>query len=121
MPSIYTHNYFARDSYKKLEKENIHKLNNKLYYEIFAQSFDNLFYYNFYKLGKGKEYRNLGYYAQKHNVWLYFKNMLEYIKKHKLYNDEILGYLYGSLSHYALDSTCHPYIHYISGKHGLVH
>ena len=44
MPSIYTHNYFARDTYKKLEKEKIRHIDNKIYYEIFAQSFDNLFY-----------------------------------------------------------------------------
>lgn len=117
MPSIYTHNYFAKDTYKKLEKEKIHKINNMLYYEIFAQSFDNLFFNNYFLMIPGTKYRKLGHYGQTHNVWLYFKNMLEYIKNNKLYDDENLGYLYGSLTHYALDSTCHPYIHYISGRY----
>ena len=116
MPSIYTHNYFAKDSYKKIDNENIYKINNKLYYEIFAQSFDNLFYYNFFLPSSGKKYRKLGHYAHVHKSWLYFKNLIEYIKENKLYDDENLGYLYGSLTHYALDSTCHPYIHYISGR-----
>ena len=116
MPSIYTHNYFARDTYKKLENEKIRHIDNKIYYEIFAQSFDNLFFYDFFIPTCGKKYRKLGYYAQKHNVWLYFKNIIEYIKNNNLYTDENLGYLYGSLAHYAMDSSCHPYIHYISGK-----
>lgn len=116
MPSIYTHNYFAKDTYIKLEKEKIHQIKDKKYYEIFAQSFDNLFYYNVISLKKGKEYRNLGHYAHMHKSWLYFKNMIEYIKKSKLYDDANLGYLYGSLTHYVLDSTCHPFIHYISGR-----
>lgn len=116
MPSFYTHNYFAKDTYKKLEKENIYKINNKLYYEIFAQSFDNLFYYNTFSLKPGKKYRKLGHYAHTHKVWKYFKNILEYIKTNKLYDDENLGYLYGSLHHYYLDSICHPYVHYISGR-----
>ena len=116
MPSLYTHNYFAIDTYKKLEKEKIHKINDLTYYKIFAQSFDNLFYYNFFLPSSGKNYRKLGHYAHVHKSWLYFENMLKYIKKNKLYNDENLGYLYGSLTHYALDSVCHPYIHYISGR-----
>ena len=116
MPSIYTHNYFAKDTYTKLENENIINLNNKTYYLIFAQSFDNLFYYNYLSIKPGKKYRNLGHYAHTHKPWLYFKNLIEYIKENELYDDENLGYLYGSLTHYALDSTCHPYIHYISGR-----
>lgn len=116
MPSIYTHDYFAVDTYKKLEKEKIYQINDKTFYKIFAQSFDTLFYYNSFKLKLGKEYRKLGHYAHKHKTWEYFKNILEYIKKNKLYNDENLGYLYGSILHYSLDSTCHPYIHYISGR-----
>lgn len=116
MPSIYTHNYFAKDTYKKIEKDNVYKINNKLYYEIFAQSFDNLFYYNFLSFKKGKTYRKLGHYAHTHKIWYYFKNMIVYIKENELYNDENLGYLYGSILHYSLDSSCHPYIHYISGR-----
>lgn len=116
MPSIYTHNYFAKDTYKKLEKEKIFQISDKKYYEIFAQSFDNLFYYNVLSLKKGKKYRSLGHYAHMHKSWQYFKNMIEYIKKNELYDDANLGYLYGSLTHYVLDSTCHPYIHYISGR-----
>ena len=117
MPSIYTHNYFAKDIYKKLSKEKIYQINDPKFYLIFSQSFDNLFYYNFLSLKPGGKIRDLGYHAQTHKVWKYFKNMIEYIKENKLYDDANLGYLYGSLTHYALDSTCHPYIHYISGRY----
>lgn len=116
MPSIYTHNYFAKDVLKKINTKNNKSINNDTYYLIFAQSFDNLFYYNFLSLKSGKKYRKLGHKAHTHKVWKYFKNMISYIKENKLYDDENLGYLYGSLTHYALDSTCHPYIHYISGR-----
>lgn len=117
MPSIYTHNYFAKDTYNKIDNKIKYRINNKLYYEIFAQSFDNLFYYNSISIFPGKKYQKLGHYAHTHKVWKYFKNLVEYIKENKLYDDENLGYLYGSLTHYALDSTAHPYIHYISGRY----
>ena len=116
MPSIYTHNYFAVDTYKKLSKEKIYQIKDKTFYKIFAQSFDTLFYYNSYSIKPGKEYRKLGHSAHHHKTWEYFKNIIEYIKNNKLYDDANLGYLYGSILHYVLDSTCHPYIHYISGR-----
>ena len=116
MPSNYTHNYFAKEVYKNLDLNNIKPISNKRYYQIFAQSFDNLFYYNFLSIKKGAKYRDLGYYAQVHKVWNYFKNMVIYMKSNSYYTDESLGYLYGSLTHYAMDSTCHPYIHYIAGR-----
>lgn len=117
MPSIYTHDYFAKDVFKELKDlKNVKKINDPKYYQIFAQSFDHLFCYNFLSLKKGKKFRRLGYYAHTHKTWKYFKTIITYIKENKLYDDENLGYLYGSLTHYALDSTAHPYIHYISGK-----
>lgn len=117
MPSIYTHDYFAKDVLKKINKNKIKTIKNDKYYLVFAQSFDNLFYCDFLSLKNGKKYRKLGHYAHTHKVWEYFKNMITYIKKNKLYDDDHLGYLYGSLAHYALDSTTHPYIHYISGRY----
>jgi len=117
MPSIYVHNYFAKDIQSKLNKEkNIKKINDPKYFYIFAQSFDNLFYYNFYKPTNGKLYRHLGHYAHVHKVSKFFTNLVVYIKENNLYDDENIGMLYGFLSHYALDSTAHPYIHYVSGR-----
>lgn len=116
MPSIYLHNYFSKDAYRRINDDKIIKPKDQTYFLLFSQSFDYLFSYNFLKLKKGKDIRKFGYYAHTHNVWDYFKNMLTFIKENKLFDDENIGYLYGSLSHYALDSTFHPYIHYISGR-----
>ena len=116
MPSIYTHNYFAKDVEKKLVKTNNLKIKDNRYMLIFAQSFDNLFYYNVLSLKKGAKIRNLGHYAHTHNILDYFVNLISYIKENKLYDDPNLGYLYGSVCHYALDSTAHPYVHYFSGR-----
>ena len=116
MPSIYLHNYFSKDIYLKLKKDKIIVPKNPIYFYIFSQSFDYLFYYNFMKLKKGAKIRDFGYYAHTHKVCSYFANIITYMKKNKLYDDENIGYLYGSLSHYVLDSTFHPYIHYYSGR-----
>lgn len=32
-------------------------------------------------------------------------------------NPQVLAYLYGSLCHYVLDSTIHPFIYYYGGKY----
>lgn len=116
MPSIYLHNYFSKDIYKRLNKEKVIIPNDPTYFLIFSQSFDYLFSYNNFKLKKGKDIRKLSHYAHTHKVKEYFKNIVTYIKDNQLYDDGNIGYLYGSLSHYALDSTFHPYVHYISGR-----
>jgi len=116
MPSIVTHHIFAKDILKKLPE----KVNNQISYEhfiIFAQSFDNLFYYKFLTPWKGKEIRDLGIKAQKEKVNLYFKNLLNDIKDNNYQNNkEILAYLYGSICHYVLDFHAHPYIFYYTGN-----
>lgn len=117
MPSIYLHNYFSKDIYNRIKKDNLIIPKNNSYFLIFSQSFDYLFSYNFLSLKRGKSIRKLGHYNHTHKVWEYFKNMIENMKKNNLYDDGNIGYLYGSLSHYALDSTFHPYIHYISGRY----
>ena len=116
MPSIYLHNYFSNDIYNRLKKENIIVPKDKSYFLLFSQSFDYLFSYNFLSIKKGKKIRNLGHYAHTHKVWDYFENMLTYMKKNNMLDDGNISYLYGSLSHYALDATFHPYVHYISGR-----
>ncbi len=117
MPSIYTHNKFSKDVYNNL-KEDITKTfsTHNIYYEIFSQSFDNLFYYNIFSLFKGKNIRAVGKLGHRVNVNLYFNNILNYITKNNLKdNSYLLAYLYGSVNHYILDSVMHPYIFYKTG------
>lgn len=117
MPSIVTHYLFSEDVLNNAPQEIKKKLNSKLdTYHIFAQSFDNLFYYNLLTPKKGKEIRQFGNKAQRIKVQEYFKNIILEIKKKKLENNsEILAYLYGSLTHYILDSNCHPFIIFYAG------
>ncbi|MCI8574939.1 MAG: hypothetical protein HFI09_00535 [Bacilli bacterium] len=117
MPSIVTHHLFSEDIRLKT-KENIQNaLNDSLeIYHIFAQSFDNLFYYNLLTIKKGKEIRQFGNNAQRQKTQAYFKNIILEIKEKKLQkNTDVLAYLYGSLTHYILDSNCHPFVIYHAG------
>ena len=116
MPSIVTHHYFAKEVLKNLP-EKISKKIDLSTYLIFAQSFDNLFYYKFLTPWQGKKIRKLGHTAQKEKINAYFKNILTYIKSNHLEkNTEVLSYLYGSICHYVLDYHCHPFIIYLTGR-----
>ncbi len=117
MPSIVTHHLFSDEVFTQTEKEIQNKLKEVLpLYHIFAQSFDNLFYYNLLLPKKGKNIRDFATIAQRTNIQDYFKNIILAIKEKKLTeNKEVLAYLYGSITHYILDSTCHPFIIFHAG------
>lgn len=115
MPSIITHHMFSKEVLNKLEKEDINSFKNKLdIYHTFAQSHDYLFYYAF---GKNKKKINdFGHYAHRHKTQDYLINIIKYIKNNKKENNqELLAFLYGSITHYVLDTTCHPFIFYKTG------
>lgn len=112
MPSITTHYQLAKDLYEKLEPEITKKFKNeKNIYLIFAQSHDWLYYNTF-----NKRVKNIGSIAHKNNTQSYLINIVKYIIDNNLQNNEqIVAYLYGSITHYALDTTAHPYIFYKTG------
>lgn len=116
MPSITTHHLFACDVFNSLnEEEKQHFANEKIIYTTFAQSHDYLFYYTF-DLKNVKRIKNLGHYAHHNNTQDYILNIVKEIKKNHLENDsQCLAYLYGVITHYILDSTCHPFIFYKTG------
>ncbi len=109
MPATYTHHIFAEDVYKIINPDIQEKLKDtKDILNLFSKSFDILFFIK----------PNLGNYAHTHHANLYFKNLINYIKTNELTNNGyILAYLYGSICHYILDSTTHPYIFYKTGKY----
>ena len=115
MPSIITHHMFSKEVLKKLSKEETNRFQEKIdIYHTFAQSHDYLFYYKFGK--KRKEINSLGHKAHHKNTQDYLINIIEEIKKnHEENTPELLAYLYGSITHYVLDTTCHPYIFYKTG------
>ena len=107
MPATYTHHEFTKDVYNELNVNN--KLNDyQDIFNLFGKSFDVLYFVR----------EKLGHFAHKNNVNLYFQNIIKYIRDNELDNDgEVLAYLYGSICHYVLDSTIHPYIFYKSGSY----
>ena len=111
MPATYTHHIFTKDVLKVVDLDVKEKLEKKEdLFNLFGKSFDILFF------SKAK----LGHFAHKNHVNLYFQNILKYIKENRLEdNEEVLAYLYGSLCHYILDSTIHPYIVYKTGKFNI--
>lgn len=115
MPSIVTHHYFAKDILDKLTDKTKQTFENSYsIFFIFAQSFDNLFYYKLLTPWRGKKERTLGYEAQKIKVNMYFENIIYAIEKNP--TSDNLAYLYGSYCHYILDSICHPFVIYQAGN-----
>lgn len=115
MPSIVTHHAFANDVYNKLSKDCQQNINKKTY-EVFSQSFDYFFYYNFLDFKLGQTIRNIGKNGHRSNTQLYIFNIIKNIQKYHLENDpEALAYLYGTINHYTLDTICHPFIFYKTG------
>ena len=113
MPLITTHNYFAKEVFHKSKKEITNTFQDHLkVYELFAQGFDLFIFYDFFKWKK----ENLSNYFHTKKTDLFFIELAKFIKKEKkTHNSELLAALYGHLTHYILDSHCHPFIVYKSG------
>ncbi len=116
MPSLATHHFFAKEVYNNL-KENDKKYfqNNLDIYYLFAQSHDILYFHklNFKNNKIAAKTASKGHHKKTQE---YILNIIRIIKeKHMEYNPDILSYLFGSTTHYVLDSTCHPLIFYKTG------
>ena len=114
MPSITTHHIFGIEVYKNLKEKNILK-NDLLIYQTFTQSHDYLYYYTF-DFKNAKKIKNLGSKGHHEKTQEYIINIIKNIKKNNLSeHGPAIAYLYGVITHYVLDSTCHPYIFYKTG------
>lgn len=113
MPSLITHYIFADKLLNKLE----HQINKeKDLFHIFAQSHDLLFYYFSLNLKEKRRINSFGHKAHHSKTQAYLINIIETIKEYHLeYYEPALAYLYGVITHYVLDTTCHPYIFYKTG------
>lgn len=111
MPQLITHNIFATEVYNKINNKIKKSIDSDIsIYKMYAQSFD-YFYYSF-----SKKWRKIGNRAHKKNVRKYFMNIINNIIDMNLENNsQALSYLYGSITHYVLDSNCHPLIFYKTG------
>ena len=110
MPALFTHYELSKRILNNLNT-NIQKEINKdiVYYNIFNQGWDNLFYYPY----RWNYYRKFAIKAHKDKVLELFKNMINYIQKNHLEkNSKIVNMVYGMINHYILDTIAHPFINY---------
>lgn len=115
MAGTLTHAYFALDTYNKLDdtlKKRLKEYKENL--KTYSQGPDILFFSINYK--NFKKVKKIGNYVHKHNTRDFFMNMISYIKRNNLENNnDILTFLYGYIMHYALDTKVHPYVIYKAG------
>ena len=77
---------------------------------------DSLMFYNLFSILPGKKIRELNKYFHRNKSQEYFINMINYIKDNNLSDDiDVMSFLVGSICHFVLDSTIHPYIIYKTG------
>lgn len=110
MPALFTHFEFGRDLLEKLDSNISNSIkSNIMYYDMFNQGWDNLFYY----LPKWNYYRSLAGIAHKKGIKEYFNNSIQYIKDNNLQNNsELTNFVYGFINHYVVDTIIHPFVNY---------
>ncbi len=115
MPATAVHAYFAQDLNDILPKEIKNKLDvNRL--RIFSQSTDSLMFYNLFSILPGKNIRDFQKYFHTNKTQEFFVNLINYIKENDYTEDiDVNSFLVGTICHYVLDSTVHPYIYYKTG------
>lgn len=115
MPATAVHAYFAQDLNDILPKEIKNKLDvNRL--RMFGQSTDSLMFYNLFSILPGKKIRNFQKYFHTNKTQEFFVNLINYIKENDYTEDiDVNSFLVGTICHYVLDSTVHPYIYYKTG------
>ena len=118
MPSSITHTYFGIDVYNKLNKRERKNIENSLeYFKTFCQGPDVLYFYNIFIGKKAKNVNKLGFRMHAEETRLFFINIVKYIIDNNLENNSFaMAFLYGHMCHYFLDTTCHPFIYYKTGK-----
>lgn len=109
MPATITHYVFLKE---------LHLEDNKVY-NIGTQGPDPFFFYEYgiRKLPNSKKIAQIGHFLHDINPIITFNYFVKLIKnEHNEYTRKVLkDYLFGIVSHYALDSTAHSYIFYKSG------
>lgn len=102
MPNYVSHAIMAEEYSKTIN----HELNK--YLEIDNEKIKTFSIGQDYTFSNGKLFEK----THNENVQAFFINLITYITKNKLYNDDtVMSYLYGQIAHYALDSTLHPFIY----------
>ncbi len=114
MPATVVHAYFAQDLNDILPREIKNKLDvNRL--KMFGQSTDSLMFYNLFSVLPGKKIRNFQKYFHTNKTQEFFVNLINYIKENNIEDIDVNSFLVGTICHFVLDSTVHPYIYYKTG------
>lgn len=115
MPATIVHSYFAKDTLEILPNPIVDMIDDKRV-RMFSQSMDSLMFYNLFSPLPGKKVRKFNKYFHRNKTQQYFVNLINYIKDNNLINDsDVASFLVGSICHYVLDSTVHPFIIYKTG------
>lgn len=109
-----THNYFARDVYRKLSPKLKRKIDRDSML-VFSEGPD-VFYYQFLNPVKMTTLQNFGNLVHETHTKKFFYDYVNYMLKFRLEKKkEIVGSLYGYITHFVLDSTTHPLVYYKTG------
>lgn len=119
MPDIISHYLFGLDTTKQIQDNAIYqaiKSNRNLFF-IGCQGPDPMYYHKPYKK------HNFSFIAARmhtEDTGYFLSSALCYVKKYRdtpaIY-EPCLAYVAGLLCHYALDTSCHPYIFYLGGHY----
>lgn len=114
MPAAMTHNYFANDVYRKLDPKLKRKID-KGSMLVFAEGPD-VFYYYLLNPFKVHTVQNFANFVHNSHTKKFFYHYVDCILKFRLEKKkEIVGSLYGYITHFVLDSITHPFVYYKTG------
>lgn len=107
MPTTYTHYAYGQEVFHKLPEELQRKIEPYIeYYNIGVHGPDILFYYHSYCKNKVNQY---GVKVHHEPAREFFKRAFKVFQAQKNRN-EAFAYLAGFMTHFILDSSCHPYV-----------
>lgn len=113
MPATYTHHLIAREAYAALPHSLQNKIHNLPLYFFGAQGPDFCFFYR----SLNPKAKNLGSYLHREGGFPAFC----VLKSLAARDPQILSYALGYVTHYAADSTFHPYVYATTGNSPLRH
>lgn len=113
MPDSITHSFFALDVAQELKINSIKK--HKDIYIVGAQGPDHYFFYNFMPCKKSNGIPKVGNLLHSSSTQKFLITFIEKLKKS--YIDSAYAFILGWVCHYALDTTAHPYIFYVTGNY----
>lgn len=114
MPAFSSHYIFAKELMDSIEQKADFELNKDAVF-LGTQGPDIFFFARIFPWMIGKPMVKLGSKMHRTKPSLILENMRDYCQK-SLNSDTAKSYSYGFIMHYALDSTCHPFVYSLENK-----